>query len=377
MSKARYGSGTVRRLPSGKYQARVYGLDGKQRAVGSYMTRKDAERALADARVAAGRSKWGKTDGPTQTLTQYAEVWLAERRVKPRTSDHYRALLDHHVLPGLGSYRLRDISPALVRQWHSELTTGPTMQVHAYGLLRTILGTAVTDDIIAANPCHIRGAGTAKRTSKTEIATVEELATITEAVPDRYRAMILLAAWCSLRQGELFELRRADLDLPRAVVHVRRGVVRAGGQVIVGDPKSVESKRNVPIPPHILPALEHHLTKHTGPKKDALLFPARHGGHMAPATLYKVFYPARNKAGRPDLRFHDLRHTGATLSAQVGATVAELMARLGHSTASAAMRYQHAAEGRGQIIATALSDIATGGTVVPLRKPASKASKPA
>jgi integrase len=80
---------------------------------------------------------------------------------------------------------------------------------------------------------------------------------------------------------------------------------------------------------------------------------------MAPSTLYKVFYPAREAAGRPDLRFHDLRHTGAVLAAQTGATLADMMARLGHSTPGAAMRYQHAAEGADARIAAGLSRLAT------------------
>lgn len=92
-----------------------------------------------------------------------------------------------------------------------------------------------------------------------------------------------------------------------------------------------------------------------------MLFPAQHGGHLAPATLYGQFYKARDVANRPDLRFHDLRHSGAVLAAATEATLAELMARLGHSTPAAAMRYQHAAQGRDQAIAAALSRIALGG----------------
>ena len=99
-----------------------------------------------------------------------------------------------------------------------------------------------------------------------------------------------------------------------------------------------------------------------GAGRDGLLFPAAHdpAAHMRPATLYKVFYPAREAAGRPDLRFHDLRHTGAVLAASTGATLAELMARLGHSTPGAAMRYQHAAKGRDAEIAALLSDDGIG-----------------
>jgi len=81
---------------------------------------------------------------------------------------------------------------------------------------------------------------------------------------------------------------------------------------------------------------------------------------LAPSTLYRVYYGARDKAGRPDLRFHDLRHTGAVLAASTGATLAELMGRLAHSTPQAALRYQHAAQGRDAVIAIALSRLATG-----------------
>jgi integrase len=81
---------------------------------------------------------------------------------------------------------------------------------------------------------------------------------------------------------------------------------------------------------------------------------------LAPATLYRRFYTARDAAKRPDLRFHDLRHSGAVLAARTGATLAELMGRLGHSTPQAAMRYQHAAEGRDKQIAALLSKLAKG-----------------
>jgi integrase len=277
--------------------------------------------------------------------------------------------MEHHILPKLGAIPLGRLSPMIVRDWFHGLAavTGPTMRAHAYALLRTILASAVSDDALVANPCRIRGAGNVKRAKHIVPATLPELTAITEAMPERLRPMVLLASWCAMRQGELFELRRSDVDLAVGVIRVRRGVVRADGQVYVGGPKTNAGSRNIPIPPHLTPVLLAHLNEHVGERPDALLFPARHGGHMAPSTLYKTFYPAREAAGRPDLRFHDLRHTGAVLAAATGATLADLMDRLGHSTAGAAMRYQHAAEDRGQAIAAALSEFATG-NVVPLRK---------
>jgi integrase len=247
------------------------------------------------------------------------------------------------------------------------------MRAHAYGLLRTIMNTAVADEVIAANPCRIRGGGTARRVKKIRPASLPELEALVKALPERYRLMALLACWCGLRFGELAELRRADIDVKNGIVHVRRGVVRISGGRKVKGPKSEAGKRDVAIPPHLMPAVKDHLAGHVTASRDALLFPATHGGHLAPATLYRVYYPARDAAGRPDLRFHDLRHTGATLAAAAGASLAELMARLGHSTAGAAMRYQHAAADRDKVIAAALSELAAG-TVTPISAARSRKS---
>ena len=251
---------------------------------------------------------------------------------------------------------MRAISPEAIRTWHAKYgTSKPTARSQAYSLLRTILGTAVTDGQLAANPCHIRGAGNVKRVHKVEPATLTELEVMTAAMPPRYRLMLLLAAWCAMRFGELTELRRKDIDVVNGVVRIRRAVVRVRGEFIVGTPKTDAGTRDVAIPPHLMPTVRQHLADHVERGRDALLFPAKQGEHMAPATLCKVWYPARAAANRRDLRWHDLRHTGAVLAAQTGATLAELMGRLGHTTPGAALRYQHAAQGRDAEIARRLS----------------------
>ena len=100
------------------------------------------------------------------------------------------------------------------------------------------------------------------------------------------------------------------------------------------------------------------------PGPDGLLFPnATKTGHLHVNTLSKTYHRARQVAGRPDLRFHDLRHSAATMAAQAGATLAELMARMGHSTAKAALVYQHVAEGRDRIIADRMALLAEPGVV--------------
>ena len=367
--------GTVRKLPSGRFQARYIGPDGQrrpaQRADGgplTFDTRSDAEAWLALRHSEILRDEWLPPAAPKTTppaLRTYADGWLTQRDLEDRTREHYAQLLRDHVYPTFGETLVPGIGPADVRTWYADLNarTGPTARAHAYDLLRSVMKTAVDDELIAANPCRIRGAGQVKRAKTIRPASLAELEAIVKAMPEKYQLMVLLAAWLALRFGELAELRRSDVDTTGGVVHVRRGVVRTQVGRKVKGPKSNAGKRAVAVPPHLLPIVKAHLRDHAAMGRDGLLFPARHGEQLAPSTLYKVYYPAREKADRPDLRFHDLRHTGAVLAAATGATLAELMARLGHSTPAAALRYQHAAEERDRVIAAALSELHLAGGV--------------
>lgn len=360
---AKRGFGSIRLLPSKRFQARYTGPDtATHTAPTTFETRMDAEAWLTDRRREITAGTWtvaGPATATYVTLAPYAEAWLTGRAaLKPRTRAHYRQLLDRRILPTLGTVAVKAITPDKVRVWHAGMGTAtPTLTAHAYSLLRSILLEAVADGLIPSSPCHIRGAGSSKRVHKIKPATLPELAELAAAMPERHRVLTLLAAWCGLRFGELTELRRSDLDMKNGVIHVRRGVVRVNGEHIVGSPKSAAGHRDVTIPPHLLPAIREHLTARVN-GRDGLLFPAADGvSHLSPTTLYAGFHRARDIAGRPDLRWHDLRHTGAVLAASTGATLAELMARLGHSTAGAAMKYQHASQNRDAIIAAKLSEL--------------------
>lgn len=362
MTRHKRTFGEVSRLPSGRYRVRYFGEDGRRvSAPETFATKGEADRWLTLRRSALLRADWTSTVSGTRTFGEYAAVWLTERQLKPRTREHYGKLLESQILPTFGNTSIRSIAPAMVRRWYGTLSpTTPTLRAHAYGLLRAVLQTAVYDGEISANPVHIRGAGSTSRAVIITPATLDELTALVAAMPERRQAMILLAAWCGLRFGEITELRRRDIDLRGGVVHVDRAVTRVDGQFVITTPKSVAGRRDVAIPPHLSTALAAHLREHTLPSAEALLFPAAHDAsrHLAPASLYKTFYRARATAGRSDLRWHDLRHTGAVLAAHTGATLAELMGRLGHSTPQAALRYQHAAQGRDAQIASALSRLA-------------------
>jgi integrase len=363
--------GTVSKLPSGRWRAMYYGPDGRAgrryTAPTTFKTKTEARKFLSTVQADMIRNAWcppveaqPSPDSKTLTLAAYAETWWKQRDLKDRTREHYRKLLDQHILPSkLARLRLKDISADDVRDWYTGLDRGtPTMRAHCYGLLRTIMATAVIDSKIGATPCVIRGAGSVQRAIKIRPATLDELVKLVDAMPDRYKAMVLLASWCALRFGELAELRRKDIDIEDGVIRIRRGVVRTKTGFKTTTPKSVAGVRDVAIPPHLMPALRDHLVDHVEPGADSLLFPAHGGGYLATSTMQKHYYKAREAAGRPDLRFHDLRHTGAVLAASTGATLSELMSRLGHSSPAAALRYQHTAQGRDREIAALLSKLA-------------------
>lgn len=377
-TRTRRGFGKIRKLPSGRYQASYIGPDAVRHTAPSTFTAKDfAEGWLAGEAKKIDLDTWTPplnrhAEKDVLRFGEYATAWLAERdKLKPRTRSHYKSLIERHLEPTFGDMALEDITAPAIRRWHSVTLPGkPTMRSHAYSLLRTILGTAYTDRIIDHNPAHIRGAGSTPRKTKTKVLTMPELADLVSHMPAKHQAMTMLATWCALRFGELTELRRKDVDLENGVVHISRAVARADGEVIIGKPKTEAGIRDVAIPPHIVPMIEAHLHDHARPGKDGLLFPADSGGNLAPSALYGRkpskkrpgygFYAARQAIGKPDLRWHDLRHTGAVLAALSGATIAELMGRLGHSTAGAAMIYQSVAEGRDKELAAKLSAMAEG-----------------
>ena len=370
-AKGHRGFGSIRKLPSRRYQASYVGPDLVRHTAPTTFDDKDTavvwlsqERRLIESdtwsspKVRAHRDK-------TSTFEAYAEAWLAHRPLKPRTRAGYRRLLDGHILPTFGATPVRQLTPEFVRAWFAARDPKtPTQNAHAYALLKAICQTAVEDDLLmSGNPCRIRGAGQARRASRTTTATPAQITSLIAEMPERYRAMTALAGWCGLRYGETIELRRKDIDLKAEVVHVRRAASLVDRAFVVGTPKTDAGIRTVVIPPHVLPILKSHLSRMPVAGHEALLFPAAHDPtkHLRSASLCKVFYPARERAGLPKtFRWHDLRHSVGSIATSLGATLPDVMAMLGHSTPGAAMRYQHQVNGRAADIAAALSQAAVG-----------------
>jgi integrase len=190
------------------------------------------------------------------------------------------------------------------------------------------------------------------------MATIPQILALADAVPDRYRAFILTATWSSAPWGELVALTRDRLDLLHGTMRIDRQLVELRDCRLEADsPKSEAGVRTIHLPPHLIPELEHHLANYV-PPGCLYVFPNSKGEPIKRSSFRSVWLLARTKAGLPNLRFHDLRHTGNTLAAATGASTRELMARMGHSSMRAALIYQHATQDRDAAIAAALSDLA-------------------
>jgi len=359
------GTGAVRKLPSGRWQARML-VNGRHISLGSYAQKADANAALRDALGAQDAGTWVDPREGRITFGRYADEWIAGRHdLAMRTRNDYEDLLRLHLKPAFGATPLADISVLAVRRWWSR-ASGPDGHGRApktYRLLRAILNTAVEDRLIPRNPCRIKGAG-ADNTPERPTVTVEQVYAIADVITPRYRGLVLLAAFTGLRFGELRALRRKRLHLDGATVLVapEDGNVQRdrSGAARFTRPKSRAGARTVAIPAPIVEEMSVHLALVGDHGPEALVFPADKSADGTRPFHAEAFGRQWRKAltkidGLPaGLVFHDLRHTGNTLAAGTGASTRELMARMGHASPRAALIYQHASAERDKVIAEAL-----------------------
>ena len=170
MPRGRRRFGRVRQLPSGRWQARYHGPDGIDRAApGTFERRADADRWLATIEDQVIHGDWLDPDAGLVPLEEYGPRWIAERAgLRPRTRQLYEGLFRRHIEPALGPLPLTGITPDRVRSWRAGLLdagVGEVTVAKSYRLLKTILGTAVDDELLRSNPCRIRGAATERSAS--------------------------------------------------------------------------------------------------------------------------------------------------------------------------------------------------------------------
>jgi integrase len=351
--RSRRLAGSIRKLPSGRYQARFRADDGRLRAAPvTFRTKAEADLWLASAAIDTARGEWVDPDAGKITLRAYAREWLLGKpSLAPKSLELYTYLLDHLILPGLGDLPLNGLTPMAVRKWRADLLRagrpGPSTVAKAYRTLSNILRTAVADNLIAGNPCNEKGAGV-ERATEIRVATPAEIAALVNLILPRYRALVLTAAYAGCRWSELAGLRQRNLDLLHARLTVMEQAVELrSGERIIGPPTTDAGRRVVHLPASIVQALEVHLAQFGVPDPDGLVFTSEQGGPLRQNNFRnRHWLPAVRNAGLDGLRFHDLRHVAGTLATVSGATIREVQARLGHASPAAAYRYQHVLDNR-------------------------------
>ena len=354
--------------PSGKYQARYMGPDGKRHSVGTFSNLDHAKRALARAEIAIEDGNWktlvqvqdGGLDPRTATLRQLSEQWVESRlnregrELAPKTKQEYRRMIDG-PLAVFADKPIRQITPAQVKKWHTGYKTEKGRARNAaYKYLKSLLDWAEAERLIMESPCQIKSATRWSQSGLTPLPTRTELAIMLEtAESDEARALIALCAYCGLRVGEACGLRGEDISTVERgeetwwVVNVNQAVNwLKGGKWEIGPPKSEEGFRRLPIPekalPYVLKLLE---SRPRDPQ--ALLFSRDSEGTIAwgQHTYRAAFKKPRAVSGFKG-SIKDLRSYHLTSYSIAGANLRETMKRGGHKSPQAAMRYQKLAEGR-------------------------------
>ena len=380
MSPTRRAFGGIRKLPSGYHQAYYTGPDkARHTSWTTYATRGTAERWLEDERRLVEDGIWTPpkrrdpyADNTMPTFTDYAAANIRRRHTRPRkpiresTSVLYTQLLRLAILPKLGGYRLSELTPTVIRAWYDALPEdAATQNGNAYALLRSLLNDAIDEELIPGpNPCRVKGAGRPAPKHVPQVLNPGQLAVYAAHV-GRYTVPLLLAAWCGLRSGEVRGLRRCDVATDGSILRVEQAVSRIGEgdgrRWIIGPPKTAAGRRTVAIPPHLAPLVSAWLDewdeRHDDPDGLLVTLPGR-TTPLNDTTLREAHKQGARAVGKPDLTVHDLRRTGATLAAQSGATLKEVMGMLGHTQPGVAMLYQVADADRDRERAARMSRLA-------------------
>jgi integrase len=346
---------SIHRRSDGRWQA-IISLEGGERKYFYGRTRAEVAKRLSQAQheVSSGLPMLHER----QTVAQYLETWIVTVKLQIRASTwrRYSDFVRVHLVPGLGRIPLAKLTAQHVQLFYArKLGEGLSHSTvhHIHGVLHRALKDALLMGLVQRN---VSDMVRAPRRSNREMATLSDsqakqfLAAVRE---DRLAALYILALTTGMRKGELLGLRWQDLDLDRATLQVRMNVQEADGKFIVAETKTAYSRRSIALTKKAVAALRQHNAKQDEDRvalgdawntKLDLVFPNRLGGIMIPDNLAKrSFKRALGKIGLPlDVRFHDLRHTAATLLLSRGVHPKVVSEMLGHADISITLRvYAH------------------------------------
>lgn len=319
----------------------------------SAKTKKEAERLLNQAINELQNGSY--IEPSTATLAEYLDRWLeaAAPTVKPNTIDRYRRIAERKINPVLGSIPLSKLSPLAIQDFYAGLLAGglspSTVALH-HAILHRALDQAVKWRLIPHNPAN---AVDTPRPNPPEMQTwtaEEARAFLNATAGDKHAALYVLALHTGMRLGEMIGLRWGDIDFERGTLAVRRTVTHGNAGLTIGTPKTAAGKRSIALPAPCLAALRSHRAAQAarrlqlGPawQDGDYVFDRGDGTFLHPNVVGKAFQRHVERAGLPRIRFHDLRHTAATLMLANGEHPKIVQERLGHSDISMTLnRYSH------------------------------------
>jgi integrase len=368
-----HGEGAIFQRQDGRWVARVVVPGGKRKDYYT-KTRKEATDKLRAAQRALDDGLTLETN--RQTVATYLDQWLAasvKPSVKVRTYEGYESIVRVRVVPRIGGKQLARLTALDLQALYSELADAGLSArsiSHTHRVLHRALGQAVKWNILARNPC----AGvTAPRTHRAEmkVLTPEQVRTFLNATAEHpAHALYVLAITTGMRAGELLGLQWGDVDLDAGRLTVRRALQQqnSAGLVFV-TPKTTKSRRMILLSQRAIDALRSHCDRQTFHRKQLsaewrdldLVFPGPVGGPIDPSWSRQVFYAALEAAKIPRVRFHDLRHTAATLALMQGVHPKVVSDMLGHGTVGLTLdTYSHLLPAMHQQAASAMDAILAG-----------------
>jgi integrase len=338
LKSKRQGQGRLR------WRVRYRDPAGRERAK-SFTRRRDAERFLQHAEADKLRGQWVDPKQGRTTVGELAERWYATTvTLKAKTREDYRSLLNNHVLPAFGGRAVASLDTLAVRGWLAGLVSGglsPSRAKHAYYVLFAVLEAAIQAGALVRNPAA--GVRVPRSHSREmHFLSAAEVERLAEAIVPPYGVLVRFAAYTGLRSGEIAALRVKRLDLLRGTVRVVEAASEVGGRLITG-PTKTHAERTVRLPRFLRDELAAYLASRPR-DRDAFVFTAPRGGQLRHHNFYRrLFCPALARAGLAEqIRFHDLRHTCASLLIAQGAHPKAIQAHLGHSSIQVTMdRYGH------------------------------------
>ncbi len=370
MGKRGNGEGSISQRKDGLYMARytVQTATGSERKTLYGKTRKEVAAKLSKA---LNDREGGFTfDAGKLTVEDYLKRWLSDSvrdTVRQRTFERYESIVRLHLIPSLGRVKLKSLNPAHVRGlYRSKLDAGlsPRSVLHIHRTLSKALKQATDDGLIprnAASPVK------APRPRNEEIRPLdrEQVRVLFEAAGERLEALLIVAVTTGMRRGELLGLKWEDVDLEAGMLQVRRTLSEPKGGWIFEAPKSGKG-RNIRLTSKAVAALREHRKRQLEERirlgtlwsDYGLVFPSSAGTPKSGGNLSRAFKAALKRAGLPEsTRFHDLRHTCATLLLRQGVNPKYVQELLGHSDIAPTLNvYSHILPDMGDAAAGAMDD---------------------